>query len=75
MQNQNNVFVLSAKSKCSNPISLVIVDELGRGTCPVEGAAIAAAALEQLALRGSRTLFATHYRLWYLVGTFVLHLM
>jgi DNA mismatch repair ATPase MutS len=47
---------------CSNPVSLVIVDELGRGTCPLEGAAIAAAALEELALKGSRTLFATHYR-------------
>ncbi len=43
-------------------ISLVIVDELGRGTCPYEGSAIAAAALEQLALIGCRTLFATHYR-------------
>jgi len=42
--------------------SLVIVDELGRGTCPHEGSAIAAAALEQLALIGCRTLFATHYR-------------
>ena len=44
------------------PCSLVVVDELGRGTCPLEGAAIATAALEQLALTGCRTLFATHYR-------------
>ncbi len=28
--------------------SLVIVDELGRGTCPHDGAAIAAAAMEQV---------------------------
>ncbi|HEX2859110.1 MAG TPA: DNA mismatch repair protein MutS [Alphaproteobacteria bacterium] len=41
--------------------SLVILDELGRGTATYDGLAIAWACVEDLATRGSRTLFATHY--------------
>ena len=41
--------------------SLVIVDELGRGTSPKEGLAIAWASLEQLRMIGCRCLFATHF--------------
>ena len=42
--------------------SFVILDEVGRGTDPVEGQAIARACIEALAATGCRTLFATHYR-------------
>ncbi len=44
--------------------SLVILDEIGRGTSTFDGLAIAWAVLEELAQRGNggiRTLFATHY--------------
>ncbi|BGP42232.1 hypothetical protein JCM10450v2_006324 [Rhodotorula kratochvilovae] len=50
--------------------SLVLLDELGRGTSPIDGLAIAYAALEHLAhVNRARTLFATHYhRLGALLG-------
>jgi len=41
--------------------SLVILDEVGRGTSTYDGLAIAWAVLEAVHARGSRTLFATHY--------------
>ncbi len=41
--------------------SLVIVDELGRGTSTQDGMAIAYAVMQTLIALGSKTLFATHY--------------
>jgi DNA mismatch repair protein MutS len=41
--------------------SLVILDEIGRGTSTLDGLALAWAVAEHLARRGCRTLFATHY--------------
>ena len=46
----------------STPHSLVILDELGRGTSTGDGAAIAAAVLDHCTQRiGCRGMFATHY--------------
>ena len=41
--------------------SLVILDEIGRGTSTYDGLSIAWAVTEHLQKQGSRTLFATHY--------------
>ena len=41
--------------------SLVLVDELGRGTSTYDGAGIACAVLQALTALGSRTLFSTHF--------------
>jgi DNA mismatch repair protein MutS len=41
--------------------TLVVLDEIGRGTSTLDGLSLAWAIAETLAARGCRTLFATHY--------------
>ncbi|TID27238.1 dna mismatch repair protein msh3 [Venturia nashicola] len=48
--------------KQATPRSLVILDELGRGTSTHDGVAIAEAVLRELLDRGVMTLFITHYQ-------------
>ncbi len=41
--------------------SIVVLDEIGRGTSTLDGLSLAWAIAEHLAAQGARTLFATHY--------------
>jgi DNA mismatch repair protein MutS2 len=47
----------------AGPRTLVLLDEIGTGTDPSEGAAVAQACLEALADRGARVIATTHYNL------------
>ena len=52
-----------ASSRQATPRSLVVLDEIGTGTDPIEGAAVAQAVLEALADRGARVITTTHFNL------------
>jgi DNA mismatch repair protein MutS2 len=51
---------LSEVLQSATPESLVLIDELGSGTDPVEGAALGGAVLESLTRRGSISVATTH---------------
>lgn len=48
--------------KTADEKSLILVDELGSGTDPVEGAALAVSIIEKLMEKGSRIFVTTHYQ-------------
>jgi DNA mismatch repair protein MutS2 len=50
-----------AMLEAATPLSLVLVDELGTGTAPEEGAALAVALLDEFRERGCLTLATTHH--------------
>ena len=52
---------LSQALEQGTPRSLVLLDEVGVGTDPAEGAALASAVLERLTAKGCLTLCTTHY--------------
>src|SRR5262245_63684211 len=54
---------LAAIAREASPRSLVVLDEIGVGTDPGEGAALAQAVLEALADAGARVVATTHMNL------------
>ncbi|MBE9260356.1 endonuclease MutS2 [Dolichospermum sp. LEGE 00246] len=53
--------ILSSQSPVPNPQSLVLLDEVGAGTDPVEGSALAIALLKYLANHTQLTMASTHF--------------
>jgi len=56
----SHVAIVSQILKCATSKSLVLLDELGSGTDPLEGAALAEAVLDRLYQRGVLTVVTTH---------------
>lgn len=48
--------------KTADDRTLVLIDELGSGTDPVEGAALAVAVIERLRMQGAELIVTTHYQ-------------
>ena len=48
--------------KNADDCTLVLIDELGSGTDPVEGAALAVAMIERLRMQGAELIVTTHYQ-------------
>lgn len=59
MVNIIDILQLSAKEKSAQ--KLILIDELGSGTDPVEGAALAIAILERFHMYGAKVFATTHY--------------
>jgi DNA mismatch repair protein MutS2 len=55
-----HLVALKRALELAGPTTLVLLDEVGAGTDPIEGAALAAAALEALVARGARVVATTH---------------
>ncbi len=55
-----HVAVLCGTLDTAGPATLVLIDEIGSGTDPAEGAALAGAALRALTALGARTIATTH---------------
>ena len=58
---RNIVDIVTALEKSGGENNLVLLDEIGAGTDPSEGAALAMALLEYLHSSGARTIATTHY--------------
>ncbi len=56
-----HVMNLKSMLETATPHSLILVDEMGTGTAPEEGAALAVALLEEFRMRGSLTIATTHH--------------
>ncbi len=57
----SRVLGLRRMAELANPHTLILIDEIGTGTDPEEGAALAQAMLEALTRAGARTIATTHH--------------
>jgi DNA mismatch repair protein MutS2 len=56
-----NIAQILKEVEVTGPRSLVLLDEVGAGTDPAEGAALAKSILQHLLVKGTRTIGTTHY--------------